>query len=114
MLPTRLCLIISDLFGNSVQGCYDLIITNGSCKLCLGLLLKTFDFPTNSLSGVYRVAYNRCINPFRQKKLYFLEVNTVPGMSETSIVPQQVAVMGFTMNDVFGMVIEDAIAREKN
>ncbi|MDD2195928.1 MAG: hypothetical protein PHW91_01950 [Bacteroidales bacterium] len=59
------------------------------------------------------MAYNRCINPFRQKKLYFLEVNTVPGMSETSIVPQQVAVMGLTMNDVFGMVIEDAIARKK-
>jgi antitoxin component of RelBE/YafQ-DinJ toxin-antitoxin module len=34
-------------------------------------------------------------------------------MSETSIVPQQVAAMGLTMNDVFEMVIDDAIARQK-
>ncbi len=43
------------------------------------------------------------------EKLYFLEVNTVPGMSETSLVPQQVAAMGLTMREVFSMVIEDAI-----
>ncbi|MDD2279324.1 MAG: D-alanine--D-alanine ligase [Bacteroidales bacterium] len=55
--------------------------------------------------GIVRIDYI-----YSNKKLYFLEVNTVPGMSEASIVPQQVAVMGLTMNDVFGMVIEDAIA----
>lgn len=58
--------------------------------------------------GIVRIDYI-----FGNKKLYFLEVNTVPGMSETSIVPQQVAAMGLTMNDVFGMVIDDAIARQK-
>ncbi|HCX99633.1 MAG TPA: D-alanine--D-alanine ligase [Bacteroidales bacterium] len=58
--------------------------------------------------GIVRIDYI-----FGNKKLYFLEVNTVPGMSEASIVPQQVAVMGLTMNDVFGMVIEDAIARKE-
>lgn len=60
-----------------------------------------------SCRGIVRIDYI-----FSNKKLYFLEVNTVPGMSETSIVPQQVAAMGLTMNDVFGMVIEDAIARK--
>lgn len=55
--------------------------------------------------GIVRIDYI-----YDNKKLYFLEVNTVPGMSEASIVPQQVAAMGLTMNDVFGMVIEDAIA----
>ncbi len=35
-------------------------------------------------------------------------------MSETSLVPQQVAAMGLTMNDIFGIVIEDAIARKSN
>ncbi|MDY0199470.1 MAG: D-alanine--D-alanine ligase [Tenuifilaceae bacterium] len=59
--------------------------------------------------GIVRIDYI-----FGNKKLYFLEVNTVPGMSEASIVPQQVAAMGLTMGDVFGMVIDDAIARKKS
>jgi D-alanine-D-alanine ligase len=54
--------------------------------------------------GIVRIDYI-----YNNKKLYFLEVNTVPGMSEASIVPQQVSAMGLTMTDVFSMVIEDAI-----
>ena len=57
--------------------------------------------------GIVRIDYI-----YSNKKLFFLEVNTVPGMSETSLVPQQVTAMGLTMSDVFGMVIEDAIARK--
>jgi D-alanine-D-alanine ligase len=60
-----------------------------------------------SCRGIVRIDYI-----YSNKKLYFLEVNTVPGMSETSIVPQQVAAAGLTMSDVFAMVIDDAIARK--
>lgn len=59
--------------------------------------------------GIVRIDYI-----YSNKKLYFLEVNTVPGMSETSLVPQQVQAMGLTMSDIFGLVIEDAIARKSN
>jgi D-alanine-D-alanine ligase len=59
--------------------------------------------------GIVRIDYI-----YSNKKLYFLEVNTVPGMSEASLVPQQVAAMGLTMNDIFSLVIEDAIARNQN
>lgn len=59
--------------------------------------------------GIVRIDYI-----YSNKRLYFLEVNTVPGMSEASIVPQQVAAMGLTMTDVFGMVIEDAVARKED
>lgn len=45
------------------------------------------------------------------KGLYFLEVNTVPGMSEASIVPQQVRVFGKTIPAFFTMLIEDALWR---
>lgn len=48
---------------------------------------------------------------FREGEFYFIEINTVPGMSSASIVPQQVAAMGMTMKDVFTRVIEDAMAR---
>jgi D-alanine-D-alanine ligase len=39
--------------------------------------------------------------------IYFLEVNTVPGMSAASIIPQQAEVMGISLSDFFGMAIEN-------
>ena len=42
-------------------------------------------------------------------KLFFLEVNTMPGQSENSIVPQQVRAAGKTLMDFYGEVIEDCI-----
>jgi D-alanine-D-alanine ligase len=56
--------------------------------------------------GIVRIDYI-----LRGDELFFLEVNTVPGMSETSIVPQQVEAMGLTMSHVFDLVIEDAMER---
>ena len=41
---------------------------------------------------------------------YMLEVNTVPGQSEASIVPQQVKAMGWTLKDFYTAVIEEALA----
>ncbi|MBQ5996912.1 MAG: D-alanine--D-alanine ligase [Bacteroidales bacterium] len=42
---------------------------------------------------------------------YFLEVNTVPGMSEASIVPKQMAAEGLSPKQVFVDIIEDVVAR---
>ncbi|MCL2415063.1 MAG: D-alanine--D-alanine ligase [Bacteroidales bacterium] len=39
--------------------------------------------------------------------LYFLEVNTVPGQSENSIVPQQVRAMGMTIQDLYTQVLAE-------
>lgn len=39
---------------------------------------------------------------------YMLEVNTVPGQSEASIIPQQVKAMGSTLTDFYTAVIEEA------
>jgi D-alanine-D-alanine ligase len=38
---------------------------------------------------------------------HFLEVNTVPGMTEESLVPQQAAHAGISTGDLYSMVIED-------
>lgn len=43
------------------------------------------------------------------KKLYFLEINTVPGQSEASIVPQQVRANGMTLVDFYGNLIEESM-----
>lgn len=44
-----------------------------------------------------------------EEKLWFLEVNTVPGMSDASIVPQQVQVMGYSPKEFYSMIIEEAL-----
>jgi D-alanine-D-alanine ligase len=42
-------------------------------------------------------------------KLYFLEVNTVPGMTENSIVPRMIKAAGLSITEVLTDLIEDAI-----
>ncbi|WP_207510224.1 D-alanine--D-alanine ligase [Longitalea luteola] len=43
---------------------------------------------------------------------FMLEINTVPGQSEASIVPQQVRAMGWTLKEFYSALIEDALARK--
>lgn len=61
------------------------------------------------LNGIVRVDYI-----YSNNKLYFMEVNTVPGMSAASIVPQQIEAAGFNPKEIFTLVIEDAIERYIN
>ncbi len=42
-------------------------------------------------------------------KLFFLEVNTMPGQSENSIVPQQVRTAGISLKDFYGSLIEESL-----
>jgi D-alanine-D-alanine ligase len=41
---------------------------------------------------------------------WFLEVNTIPGMSPHSIVPKQAALAGLSLNELFGILIRDAMS----
>lgn len=41
-----------------------------------------------------------------------LEINTVPGQSEASIVPQQVRAMGLSLKEFYTSLIEDALSRK--
>lgn len=61
------------------------------------------------LNGIVRIDYI-----YTKNKLYFMEVNTVPGMSAASIVPQQIEAAGFDPKDIYTIVIEDAIERKKS
>jgi D-alanine-D-alanine ligase len=54
--------------------------------------------------GIVRIDYI-----YANEKLYFMEVNTIPGMSAASIVPQQIEAMGQTLTEIFTFAIEDAI-----
>jgi D-alanine-D-alanine ligase len=41
------------------------------------------------------------------EKPYFLEINTVPGLTRESIVPKQAAAHGISLEELFTMVVED-------
>jgi D-alanine-D-alanine ligase len=55
-------------------------------------------------SGIVRVDYI-----LKDDEFYFLEVNTTPGMTATSFVPQQIAAMGRKLGDILGLIIEDKL-----
>lgn len=40
-------------------------------------------------------------------KPFFLEINTIPGMTEESLVPQQAKAAGIRLDDLYSMVLED-------
>jgi D-alanine-D-alanine ligase len=56
--------------------------------------------------GVVRMDYI-----IKDQKLYFLEVNTVPGMSEASIIPRMIRAKNIPMSEAITMLIEDALTR---
>lgn len=61
------------------------------------------------LNGIVRIDYI-----YTNNQLYFMEVNTIPGMSAASIVPQQIEAAGLNIKDIFTLVIEDALSRVNN
>ncbi len=56
--------------------------------------------------GVVRMDF---ILEAKTQKLFFLEVNTMPGQSENSIVPQQVRAAGLELKKFYGALLEDCL-----
>jgi len=55
--------------------------------------------------GIVRVDYI-----VRGNDMYFIEVNTVPGMSQASIVPQQIRATGKSLAEAYTLFLEEAMA----
>ena len=57
--------------------------------------------------GVVRIdfIYNEQV-----KQPYMLEINSIPGQSEASIVPQQVLVMGWSLKEFYTKLVEEALS----
>jgi len=60
-------------------------------------------------NGVCRIDYI-----LKDNELFFLEINTIPGMSEQSIIPTQAKTIGISITELSSMLIEDAIYRKNN
>ncbi|HMW04761.1 MAG TPA: D-alanine--D-alanine ligase [Leptospiraceae bacterium] len=54
--------------------------------------------------------YSRTDFIIQDGKPYILETNTLPGMTETSLIPQQAKYAGFQMNEVFDWLIENGLS----
>ncbi len=56
--------------------------------------------------GVVRIDF---IYNEKEERPYMLEVNTIPGQSEASIVPQQVKVMGWSLKEFYTKLVEEVL-----
>lgn len=66
-------------------------------------------FEVFNCRGVVRIdfIFNEQLN-----QPFLLEINTIPGQSEASIIPQQVRAMGMSLRDFYSGLIEDALSRK--
>lgn len=71
-------------------------------KKCMQLASEIYDH--TMCKGIVRIDFI-----IRGNQVYFLELNTIPGMSKESIVPQQIRAMGLKESDVLKEVIEDTM-----
>ncbi len=55
-------------------------------------------------SGIARIDFI-----LKGEDFYFLEVNTTPGMTATSFIPQQIEAMGSTLTEIITQIIEDKL-----
>jgi len=69
---------------------------------CKHLSEKIYDLC--ECKGIVRVDYILNENEF-----YFLEINTTPGMTSTSFIPQQIEAMGMTLSEIITRVINDGL-----
>ena len=86
--PAKIDKGIEDKIRNTAKKIFELFNCRGVVRI---------DFIYNELKG----------------EPYILEINTVPGQSEASIVPQQVQIMGWSLKDFYSSLIEEALSRKK-
>jgi D-alanine-D-alanine ligase len=77
-------------------------IDDDLARRCMQLSSEIYDH--TNCKGIVRIDYI-----IRGNQIYFLELNTIPGMTRESIVPQQIRAMGLKVEDVLKEVIEDTM-----
>ena len=80
--PANISEDIAEKVRHAAKNAYNIFNCNGVVRI---------DFIYDEISG----------NPF------MLEINTVPGQSDASIIPQQVKAMGWTLKDFYSALIEE-------
>ena len=65
-------------------------------------------YATFNCKGVVRIDF---IYQDQEQKPYMLEVNTIPGQSEASIIPQQVQVAGMSLTNFYASIVEECMGK---
>ncbi|MDI9357410.1 MAG: hypothetical protein QM528_00510 [Phycisphaerales bacterium] len=68
--------------------------------------LAIFIYQSFQCSGLVRIDF---IHDVASKQWVMLEINTIPGLTATSLVPQQVLATGMTLSSFYDRLIEDAL-----
>lgn len=71
-------------------------------KKCQDISSEIYDFC--ECAGIVRVDFI-----LKNKEFYFLEVNTTPGMTATSFIPQQINAMGLTLKEIITRIIDSKL-----
>ena len=79
-------------------------IDDDMTKKCQDVAVTIYNL--TNCSGIIRVDFI-----IKGNQLYFLELNSIPGMSRESIIPKQVSNMGLKMETVLQQVIDEAISK---
>ncbi|WP_031427837.1 D-alanine--D-alanine ligase [Flavimarina sp. Hel_I_48] len=66
-------------------------------------------FKVLKLKGITRAEFI-----FHNGEPHFLEINTTPGLTPASLIPQQAKVAGISLQDLFGEMITNVLKEEKN
>lgn len=74
-------------------------------KKCQNISSEIYDFC--ECAGIVRVDFILKDNEFN-----FLEVNTTPGMTSTSFIPQQIEAMGLTLKEIISRIIDDYLTQK--
>lgn len=69
---------------------------------CQALTSKIYDLC--ECSGIVRIDFI-----LQGEEFFFLEVNTTPGMTATSFIPQQIEAMGSTLKSIISQIIEEKL-----
>ncbi len=68
--------------------------------------LATRIYNLTDSSGIIRVDFI-----IKGNQIYFLELNSIPGMSKESIIPKQIRSMGLHMEDILQRVIDESLSK---
>ena len=73
-----------------------------------GTALKIYE--TFNCKGVVRIDF--IYNKDKQKP-FMLEINTVPGQTAASVVPQQVKALGWDLKDFYTILLEECLSDKR-
>ena len=73
--------------------------------------IKVRDVAQNIYDILGMTGFSRSEFIFKDGEPYLLEINTVPGLTKESILPQQAAEAGISMEDLFDNAIEEAMTK---